>query len=475
MDNEKINSISVITSTICNLNCKFCYLHKNNSYKEYHKLLTQAWENGDYVNNVKLALMNLNHDLNDIEQVHFWGGETLIQIDLIQKNVSKFYEIFPNLQEWHMSTNWVIDVDKFFNFVKEVDNNASQKTMIIVQISIDGPPGPISDNGHDGWKYYRDNFSHFLNLVNNYKFKHINIYFHFKSTLSKESYLKNLSTYDGLYHYMKYMKDFAQEIDNQCINRAVNIRELFTLPMIARPFIRSKEDGQKIRDILVLWEEVAHKEFPEEKIPFLFGLNEYNADRIISDSNIECDELLSRYTINYDGTIVECSGVILDYWEPYRQELLAEGEIELYQQALINMKNCINPIIATPEEISKWKWKVQRGYRNNSLTYISLMSGVAKELCKSKQISSCYEDEDLLFRQLQSFQNSNGCSKENFQTTGVPYLTSVGNIRSYFNGVMDYGYKLRQRTIKNSFSYEQINQRTHEEQGENEYEYNVGR
>jgi len=114
------------------------------------------------------------------------------------------------------------------------------------------------------------------------------------------------------------MKDFAKEIDNQCINRAVNIRELFTLPMIARPFIRSKEDGQKIRDILVLWEEVAHREFPEEKIPFLFGLNEYNADRIISDSNIECDELLSRYTINFDGTIVECSGVILDYWEPYR-------------------------------------------------------------------------------------------------------------------------------------------------------------
>jgi len=67
MDNEKINSISVITSTICNLNCKFCYLHKNNSYKEYHKMLTQAWENGDYVNNVKLALTNLNHDLNDVE------------------------------------------------------------------------------------------------------------------------------------------------------------------------------------------------------------------------------------------------------------------------------------------------------------------------------------------------------------------------------------------------------------------------
>jgi len=31
-----------------------------------------------------------------------------------------------------MSTNWVIDVEKFFNFVKEIDNNAHQKTMIIV-------------------------------------------------------------------------------------------------------------------------------------------------------------------------------------------------------------------------------------------------------------------------------------------------------------------------------------------------------
>jgi hypothetical protein len=87
----------------------------------------------------------MGNNLNDIREIHFWGGETLIEIDTIAKNVPSFYNIFPNLKSWHMSTNWVINIDNYFNFLKTIDQCASQPTDIIVQVSIDGPPGPCSD------------------------------------------------------------------------------------------------------------------------------------------------------------------------------------------------------------------------------------------------------------------------------------------------------------------------------------------
>ena len=34
----EVQTISLISSTTCNLNCSFCYLHKNQSYKEFDKL-----------------------------------------------------------------------------------------------------------------------------------------------------------------------------------------------------------------------------------------------------------------------------------------------------------------------------------------------------------------------------------------------------------------------------------------------------
>lgn len=326
MFNKKILSLSVITSSACNLNCSFCYLHKNNSYKEFHKLLTKAWEDGTYIKNLDKVFTKLEANKNDIQEIHFWGGETLIQVDTIAKNVPAIYKVFPNLQEWHMSTNWVINIQSYFNFLLEVDKYACPQTEIIVQISIDGPPGKCSENGHDGWGVYRKNFTDFLNLVNQHKFKNISIRFHFKSTLSKELYLSEFSTYDGIKNYMKYMTDFIKEIDSQCINRAVNVREDFTLPSIARPNIYSKEEGQKLRDILLMWEEVNLREFKEGTIPFMFGLNEFNGDKIIFDSNDQCGEFLDRLTINYDGTIVECSGVFIDYYKPYQEELLQEGK-----------------------------------------------------------------------------------------------------------------------------------------------------
>lgn len=49
---REMHSLSVISSSVCNLNCSFCYLHKNQSYKEFDSLVRQAWQDGSYVDNL---------------------------------------------------------------------------------------------------------------------------------------------------------------------------------------------------------------------------------------------------------------------------------------------------------------------------------------------------------------------------------------------------------------------------------------
>lgn len=53
MNKHDISCVCFMTASSCNLNCSFCYLHKNESFKEFDKEILQAWDDGSYITNVK--------------------------------------------------------------------------------------------------------------------------------------------------------------------------------------------------------------------------------------------------------------------------------------------------------------------------------------------------------------------------------------------------------------------------------------
>ena len=53
---SRIYSLMVIGSSVCNLNCSYCYLenqHKTNAYVLLNKEIQKAWNDGSYVENIK--------------------------------------------------------------------------------------------------------------------------------------------------------------------------------------------------------------------------------------------------------------------------------------------------------------------------------------------------------------------------------------------------------------------------------------
>lgn len=450
---NKISSITFISSATCNLNCSFCYLNKNSAYASFNTLVREAWQNKTYIQNVCNSLDKLNIDKDYIKIVQLWGGETFLSITDISQNIKEIYQHFPNIQQWMVSTNWTSNVYDIFDFLKLIDKFSSHHTTFSLQLSIDGPPGPISEQGHNGgWKKYEENMNIFTNLINNYKFKHMTIEMHINAVIPKKLYLETFSTYEGMYNYVKFMMDMNQKFQQQCISKSLYFNKDFIFPGCAFPYDDTTMDGLKLAEIFKLWDIVYQKEFKDlyPYTPFYLGCGHFNKNKYLFSQNVECGELNTSLTFNYDGSICECNGSFIDNYQPYLDILEKNKDVKNYEIALVHNKmTSYNPSQATSEQINKYNWAVHDGgYRNTGLIYLQMAFNEAKALLKAGQIDSIYEDDELLFNHLLVILNGLACSRNNITDTHIPYLTPIGALRRYLNGAAEYIFKMENKKHK---------------------------
>lgn len=448
-----IHSISLISASVCNLNCSFCYLHKNQSYKEFSKLVRQAWADGSYIDNAFKTVEKFG-PASEVQMCQLWGGETLLHIDDVTQNLKKFYQYFPNVNSWKISTNWLIDVNKYFEFIKEMDLYAPEGTVIATQLSIDGPQGGYAEQGHNvSLEIYHKNFSDFAFLVNNYKLKNVQLTFQINATLNKQTYIEKLSNYDEMKNYVSFMLDLSKFIDDLCISRSMSVPQPAAFPVFpgcACPAPDSSIDGKQIAEVIKTWEKVRDNEFPEcdKYFNFEYGIGELTGCSVMFAPNLECSELNQSLTINYNGDVAECSGAFIDNFEPYLEELIAEGSMNNYYTSLMRNKLVYNPNTITDNEFEEKQWQIHQGYKQNESTYVALAFRTALELANANQIDYRYKyDKDLLLRHVISMLNTTSCTRENLSDTKVAYMLAIGTLRRYLNGVMDYTYNTKKAAL----------------------------
>ena len=93
-----INGITTIVSSSCNLKCSFCYLHKHNALINFDKEILEAWNNQSYPKIVDRVINKMGENSYNIQNWTLWGGESLIHIDSITKNVKEIFSLFPNIK-----------------------------------------------------------------------------------------------------------------------------------------------------------------------------------------------------------------------------------------------------------------------------------------------------------------------------------------------------------------------------------------
>ena len=84
MKYSHIIQVSVLGSSICNLNCSYCYLHEQhfcNAYATLNKEIQEAWINGSYIENIQKVFQEINCKTSEVTNFEIWGGEPLILIE----------------------------------------------------------------------------------------------------------------------------------------------------------------------------------------------------------------------------------------------------------------------------------------------------------------------------------------------------------------------------------------------------------
>ena len=88
------NKIILYDTALCNLNCSYCFISKNQGLKEVDEELKKSFADKDYYLN--LAKKYLNNDLSNITHLEIWGGETLLHLDRTFNFIDQLINNSPN-------------------------------------------------------------------------------------------------------------------------------------------------------------------------------------------------------------------------------------------------------------------------------------------------------------------------------------------------------------------------------------------
>ena len=459
-----IQSLSLLSSSACNLNCQFCFLNKNKSFNEYDKQILKAWKEKTYIKNVNQALLKMGENPNNIKFINFWGGETLLHITELTENLSELYKYFPNISQFLFPTNWSVNIKEFFNFIQEVDKYTLHKTYITVQLSVDGPEGEFTKQGHNiKFDTYKKNIKLFADLINNTKLNNIKIYFTIKATVFKELYFKYLDNYEGMKNYIQKMDELTNYMKNSFISESCDCIINHVFPGMALPAQETVEEGLKLAYINRLWEYININEFKNNTIfsnskdsNFYFGLSHFNQKENCLSSNVSCDQLKSCFTFLPDGTIVECNSSYIATNVDYLNECLENNQLNEYYSNLIHKSNCFNPLHASLDDIKRYKWSVIDGIKGNEKTFRYFEKAICSELAYSGQIPKKYAyDTELLNSHLDIISGITTCTFENVNNTKNVFITNPSTFRRFLNGLTEYAYdnqkiEIIQQELKNN-------------------------
>lgn len=131
----KIEHINLLTTALCDLKCKYCYIEKNHNLKKIHEKLVNKLKEENFLDCIKNSpLVNPN----EIKSMGFWGLEPTKTLDIISERFDYIFETFPNFESFDFSTNLQNGNDSIINFIEKLGNE--RKIKIGIQVSMDGMP-----------------------------------------------------------------------------------------------------------------------------------------------------------------------------------------------------------------------------------------------------------------------------------------------------------------------------------------------
>ena len=373
-----MKTLELITSSLCNLNCVYCY--RDNNIEEHERILN--WSSS-LVDDVEK-----HHELfKDIDQISLWGGEPTTSIHAFIEPLKKLLQRYTNVKKVLISTNFT-NIEPFIPLIEAL---LDVDVIITFQISIDGPNNIMLQSRGILVETIFDNIKKIHELFKNTKIDYLT-----KATWGSET-LELLSDYpqlvDEYYSFMEDLKDYYKLISYS--DTTSGYFKMSNKAFYVIPHTYSVKDGMNFKKVM---EESVKlkKEKPSIMIPFQFTIdvmaNEYHY------GTGKCSGGTTTYACSKDG-LAGC----------HRSAIYNEPPFLVY-------------------DINKSRYIIE-GFKLFDKFRFKAIQILINELALSGQIRREYlkKEKALIFSKF--IASSVSCHVENYRSNGSMFLTSNGLIR----------------------------------------------
>lgn len=127
----------LFTTALCQLSCGYCYICKDaaGGLKQIDDEIADAISSGEFLESTYKATGS------ELRQLTLWGGEPLLHLDRFTEHLQEWFDKFPKLNQFFMSTNFASSgaIDQLKNFFDTIDKYGPlERYKIAIQLSIDG-------------------------------------------------------------------------------------------------------------------------------------------------------------------------------------------------------------------------------------------------------------------------------------------------------------------------------------------------
>ena len=446
---DTVRAMTLFVSGSCNLNCSYCYIHKNPALKIIDKEIKDAWETGEYLKTVKKVFNKMGAHLDKVSTISLWGGESTLHLRAVNSQLKDLYTMCPKINNIGFSSNFMCGLDETLEFVKAVNSAARVPQRIWLQQSIDGPTGVLMEKGHSGnWDTYMKNYKELAEFFNSTQLDNVNsIAVHMKPTIDKDLFLDYFSDNEKLYDYIKFLNETYVKIKELFINSKISFN--IVLPKPATPMTYSTEDACKLKQIMGNWVPTVKRYFnslPEgaKKSPSLLNslytyIPTYDRNApLFPQITPGCHKNINEFAIMPDGTLTDCTSNYMLGREDYEKESAEEDRIVSGLYKYMNY----NPLTLSDEELEDAIWLNVIGLKLSQNIANDFCNGLITEMIKAGHLTDLnLGSSDKILKASTFIQLQANCTIQQILTTRVPFLIDAGTARMNLIGIFNEVYR----------------------------------
>lgn len=442
-----MTACEVLTTGWCPLECKYCYIPKNEYMKEMHREIVESLKSGEFLDRLEAVFGDR------LEYLGFWGTEPTLTLDILGEKLPEVFERFPKIKELSFSTNMMLDSRIIVRFVDKC-RKLDRKLLLKVQVSLDGPPWITDENRQGGAAgVMEQKLFEIVHQLNRGNMRQLEVQFRWKPTHSIDNFKAFVGDTKLLHEYKEFFERLNKRFEDENTNEKVKLLGGSYTPTIVVPGKYTTEDGMVFAEYV----KAVHREgFETSYSPRVMRLVR-NQLELGKRRQFSCSGGDSNFGLG--KTIQICHRTFYYDDEKYLSSVLEQADTENWDVSLFRRGTLdfINKwyIIDPKDELAKNRFMyVMRGYHDFWRLQMGYTNAMLMELAYAGQIDERYLHDAGLRELFALFLNASmSCPMENLLNTGSIHLQVVSLMRLFGNGafqevVRKVNQRIREKNIK---------------------------